>query len=108
MALDEYNRKRDFAATPEPGGESGTGKRSKTHALQYCIQKHDATRLHYDVRLELDGTLKSGLSQVLFITGFAECAMKESVQTADMHLLTKPFSMDAMIMKLRELMSDPR
>lgn len=60
MALDEYNRKRDFAATPEPGGESQTArKRGKSRALQYCIQKHDATRLHYDFRLELDGTLKS-------------------------------------------------
>ncbi|AHL75658.1 ATP-dependent DNA ligase [Stutzerimonas stutzeri] len=60
MALDEYNRKRDFAATPEPGGESKTkGKRGASHALQYCIQKHDASRLHYDFRLELDGTLKS-------------------------------------------------
>ena len=58
MALDEYNRKRDFAATPEPGGE-GQLKRRKRGALQYCIQKHDATRLHYDFRLELDGTLKS-------------------------------------------------
>ncbi|WP_217474029.1 DNA ligase D [Stutzerimonas stutzeri] len=60
MALDEYNRKRDFAATPEPGGETkSTGKRGRQQALQYCIQKHDATRLHYDFRLELDGTLKS-------------------------------------------------
>lgn len=60
MALDEYNRKRDFAATPEPGGDSATRhKRSQAHALQFCIQKHDATRLHYDFRLELDGTLKS-------------------------------------------------
>ncbi|KJJ65101.1 DNA ligase D [Pseudomonas sp. Choline-3u-10] len=59
MALDEYNRKRDFTATPEPDGENGTRKRRKARALQYCIQKHDATRLHYDFRLELDGTLKS-------------------------------------------------
>jgi len=58
MALDEYNRKRDFSATPEPGG-TPAGKRGKQAALQYCIQKHDATRLHYDFRLELDGTLKS-------------------------------------------------
>ncbi|WP_312913265.1 DNA ligase D [Stutzerimonas nitrititolerans] len=58
MALDEYNRKRDFSATPEPGG-TPAGKRGKQGALQYCIQKHDATRLHYDFRLELDGTLKS-------------------------------------------------
>jgi len=60
MALDEYNRKRDFAATPEPGGETRTRrKREKSGARQYCIQKHDASRLHYDFRLELDGTLKS-------------------------------------------------
>ncbi len=59
MALDEYNRKRDFSATPEPGGNGEARKRGKSQALQYCIQKHDATRLHYDFRLELDGTLKS-------------------------------------------------
>ncbi|WP_404436042.1 DNA ligase D [Stutzerimonas chloritidismutans] len=60
MALDEYNRKRDFAATPEPGGDAKPrAKRGKSQALQYCIQKHDASRLHYDFRLELDGTLKS-------------------------------------------------
>lgn len=64
-ALDEYNRKRDFDATPEPSGASQTkpGRSSKkaqaAHALQFCIQKHDASRLHYDFRLELDGTLKS-------------------------------------------------
>ena len=58
MALEEYNRKRDFSATPEPGGAAAR-KRGKQRALQYCIQKHDATRLHYDFRLELDGTLKS-------------------------------------------------
>jgi len=58
MALEEYNRKRDFSATPEPGG-AATRKRGKQTALQYCIQKHDATRLHYDFRLELNGALKS-------------------------------------------------
>ncbi|MDW3716587.1 DNA ligase D [Pseudomonas sp. 2023EL-01195] len=58
-ALEEYNRKRDFNATPEPAGGAARKKRSADHALQYCIQKHDATRLHYDFRLELDGTLKS-------------------------------------------------
>jgi bifunctional non-homologous end joining protein LigD len=54
--LDEYNSKRDFTATPEPSGASPT-ERGK--ALQFCIQKHDASHLHYDFRLELDGTLKS-------------------------------------------------
>ncbi|MDZ5111038.1 DNA ligase D [Pseudomonas putida] len=55
--LQEYARKRDFNATPEPSGKRSRGKRA--HALQFCIQKHDASHLHYDFRLELDGTLKS-------------------------------------------------
>ncbi|WP_115275545.1 MULTISPECIES: DNA ligase D [Pseudomonas] len=55
--LQEYERKRDFNATPEPSGKRGRAKRS--HALQFCIQKHDASHLHYDFRLELNGTLKS-------------------------------------------------
>ncbi|SIT78745.1 MULTISPECIES: non-homologous end-joining DNA ligase [Burkholderiaceae] len=61
-ALDEYTRKRDFDTTPEPPGKTGkpSARRERTnHALQFCVQKHDATRLHYDFRLELDGTLKS-------------------------------------------------
>jgi len=59
-ALQEYNRKRDFQATPEPSGASkGHEAGATSHALQFCIQKHDASHLHYDFRLELDGTLKS-------------------------------------------------
>ena len=64
-SLDEYQRRRDFEATPEPSGnkiEKGVRSRRKSvaeHALQFCIQKHDATRLHYDFRLEINGTLKS-------------------------------------------------
>jgi len=56
--LQEYARKRDFNATPEPSGKRSRGKK-QAHALQFCIQKHDASHLHYDFRLELDGTLKS-------------------------------------------------
>lgn len=55
--LQEYQRKRDFNATPEPAGTRS--RRQPAHALQYCIQKHDASHLHYDFRVELDGTLKS-------------------------------------------------
>ena len=55
--LQEYARKRDFSATPEPDGRRSRGKQA--HALLFCIQKHDASHLHYDFRLELDGTLKS-------------------------------------------------
>ena len=54
-SLSTYRKKRDFNATSEPLGEvTRAGKR-----LAFVIQKHAATRLHYDFRLELDGTLKS-------------------------------------------------
>lgn len=55
--LQEYQRKRNFDATPEPAGQSRRGP--KAQALQCCIQQHDASHLHYDFRLQLDGTLKS-------------------------------------------------
>ena len=55
MALEEYKRKRDFKATPEPPPQKPKSKQG----FSYLIQKHDATRLHYDLRLELDGLLLS-------------------------------------------------
>ena len=54
----EYNRKRNFDRTSEPPERPGR-RRSKAGALRFVVQKHDARRLHYDFRLELDGTLKS-------------------------------------------------
>jgi bifunctional non-homologous end joining protein LigD len=55
MTLEKYWEKRDFVKTPEPRGEATvSGKR-----LSFFIQKHHASHLHYDFRLELDGTLKS-------------------------------------------------
>ncbi|KNH26926.1 ATP-dependent DNA ligase [Pseudomonas syringae] len=60
--LEKYRDMRDFDESPEPAGiaKPARGKRKdQAHALQYCIQKHDASHLHYDFRLELDGALKS-------------------------------------------------
>jgi bifunctional non-homologous end joining protein LigD len=56
-SLDRYHAKRDFLQTQEPKGSTVRTQRGDN--LRYLIQKHDATRLHYDFRLELDGTLKS-------------------------------------------------
>ncbi len=56
MGLQRYKEKRNFRATPEPAGKVD---RRKSRALMFVIQKHDATRLHYDFRLELEGVLKS-------------------------------------------------
>jgi len=56
-ALDKYRSMRDFAVTTEPSGKAGGAKSSPR--LRYVIQKHAATRLHYDFRLELNGTFRS-------------------------------------------------
>src|SRR5215831_8953402 len=56
MALEEYKRKRDFKKTPEP---EGVVKKSKDGSRFFCVQKHLASHLHYDFRLEHDGVLLS-------------------------------------------------
>src|SRR5471030_1749519 len=59
-SVSEYTRKRNFEITSEPP-ESAPAKRGKkvASALRFVIQKHAARNLHYDFRLEIDGTLKS-------------------------------------------------
>ncbi len=54
-SLSEYNRKRDFTATPEPSGKPARGGKR----LRFVVQKHRATRLHYDFRLEAGGAMPS-------------------------------------------------
>ena len=55
MALALYKQKRNFKATPEPSGK----KPGNEKKLIFVVQRHKATRLHYDFRLEMDGVLKS-------------------------------------------------
>ncbi len=55
MSLNKYNSKRDFTQSPEPVG----GKSKDSKKLIFVIQRHKASRLHYDFRLEMEGVLKS-------------------------------------------------
>lgn len=57
-ALQDYSAKRDFAATPEPP-PGPVRRRADARSGRFLVQKHAATRLHYDFRLEIDGVLKS-------------------------------------------------
>src|SRR5919112_3715792 len=63
MPLEEYRRKRDFGKTPEPApatdARAGTAAPPIGSNRRFVIQRHRATRLHYDVRLEIDGVLVS-------------------------------------------------
>jgi bifunctional non-homologous end joining protein LigD len=54
--LAEYNRRRRFDVTPEPAGKAG---RARKEALEFVVQKHRASQLHYDFRLEHDGVMLS-------------------------------------------------
>ena len=59
MPLDEYRAKRDFTRTPEPAGDRPSSAATPARARFFCVQKHLATHLHYDFRLEHDGVLLS-------------------------------------------------
>jgi bifunctional non-homologous end joining protein LigD len=57
--LEEYARKRNFSNTPEPPPATKKGSKGPAKGPYFCVQRHAARRLHYDLRLELGGTLKS-------------------------------------------------
>ena len=59
MGLTEYKRKRNFSATAEPRGARKPRPKRVAGASRFVIQKHDASRLHYDFRLQMVGVLKS-------------------------------------------------
>jgi len=59
MGLTEYQRKRNFSVTAEPSGAKKARPKKVAGASRFVIQKHDASRLHYDFRLEMEGVLKS-------------------------------------------------
>ncbi|WP_323748514.1 DNA polymerase ligase N-terminal domain-containing protein [Anaerosoma tenue] len=59
MSLDDYNEKRHFGHTPEPAGSAGRSGEGPAGGLRFVVQKHDASQLHYDFRLEWDGVLLS-------------------------------------------------
>jgi DNA ligase D-like protein (predicted 3'-phosphoesterase) len=59
MSLEKYHSKRDFTRTPEPAGEKDSPGKDGNRPRSYVIQKHHARTLHYDLRLEEGGVLKS-------------------------------------------------
>ncbi len=59
MSLSRYQAKRDFSRTREPKGRKPPAKKKPANKIIFVVQKHAATRLHYDFRLEIGGVLKS-------------------------------------------------
>ena len=72
--LAEYNRKRRFDVTPEPPGRAG--KKKPTRALEFVVQKHRASHLHYDFRIEHEGVMLSWAITPSCIT--PSCSMRKS------------------------------
>ena len=59
MPLDKYREKRDFTISPEPSGDKALKSPGGRKPRFFCVQKHLASHLHYDFRLEMEGVLRS-------------------------------------------------
>ena len=59
MPLEQYSKKRSFTETPEPAPASAADVPSRAEGRVFCVQRHAARALHYDLRIEVDGALKS-------------------------------------------------
>ena len=74
MPLEEYNKKRDFKQTAEPEGKAAVGKGK----LKFVIQRHAASRLHYDFRLEMDGLQ---YSEIPMLAGSNPALMQQALSS---------------------------
>ena len=59
MVLEKYKEKRNFKKTPEPTGKNSNKKQTKPEKTIFVVHEHHASHLHWDLRLEMDGVLKS-------------------------------------------------
>ena len=92
MALREYRKKRKFDVTPEPRGRS-----VPRGGHRFVVQKHAARRLHYDLRLELDGVMKSwAVTRDQVCAGAKRLAVHVEDHPIEYNKLRAPFRRESM------------